>query len=99
MSRRSSARDRIDGYTPSPESGANLAHGDGFVNELTGAGDWMQDKTLGGSAGAMRFQVVFLTGVDVENRWRGSDLGAKVVETKPDEMTRAGYELSVQPEA
>lgn len=70
---------------------------DGFVNQLTGIGDWTQDKTLGGQRGGPDFFVDLLPGIACENRWRGSDLGGRIVETIPDEMTREGWKLQVQP--
>lgn len=72
---------------------------DGFVNALTGYGDPAQDKMLGGhAAGILTLVVRFLAGADIEDRWRGTDLGARVVEQIPAEMTRMGFELSVQPD-
>jgi len=92
--------DKKDGYSlKENESTADrYANMDGFVNELTGIGDWNLDKTLAGKPGGPDFIVTFLSGVECENRWRGSDLGQRIVETIPDEMTRKGWELSVQPE-
>lgn len=70
---------------------------DGFKNVLTGIGDWTRDKTLGGSQQGLDFVLVQLPAVAVENRWRGSALGARIVQIIPDEMTREGYEVVVQP--
>lgn len=70
---------------------------DGWKNELTGIGDFSRDKTLGGRAGGLDFEVNFLSNVAAEARWRGSDLGARIVETIPDEMTREGWDVTVQP--
>jgi phage-related protein (TIGR01555 family) len=70
---------------------------DSFKNELTGIGDWSQDKTFGGKRGGPDFEVAFLPGIACENRWRGSDLGGRIVETIPDEMTREGWDLTIQP--
>lgn len=70
---------------------------DGFVNQLTGLGDPSRDKTLGGRLSGPEFYPNFLTGAQIENRWRGSDLGARIVETLPDEMTREGIEFTTQP--
>lgn len=69
---------------------------DGYRNELTGIGTSELDKTLGGLNGPMEFVVRFLTGVDCENRWRGSDVGGRIVETIPNEMMREGWELTIQ---
>lgn len=70
---------------------------DGYVNFLTGLGDFNRDKTLGGQRGGPNFCVDLMSGYDAENRWRGSDLGGRIVETIPDEMTREGFEIQVQP--
>lgn len=92
--------DKLDGHTleankPAADRYTNL---DGFANELTGIGDWTRDKTYGGKQGGPDFLVTLLAGVECENRWRGSDLGGRIVETLPDEMVREGWELTVQPE-
>jgi phage-related protein (TIGR01555 family) len=73
---------------------ANL---DGFRNELTGIGSWQRDKTLGGRNAPLPFDVQLLTGRECGDRWRGSDLGARIVETIPDEMTREGWDIVIQP--
>lgn len=70
---------------------------DGFVNKITGVGDVTRDKTLAGQLGGPSFQVTLLSGVECENRWRGSDLGGRIIETLADEMTREGWDLIVQP--
>lgn len=70
---------------------------DAFKNELTGVGDFLRDKTMGGRAGGLDFVVNLISNVAAENRWRGSDLGARIVETVPDEMTREGFDVEIQP--
>ncbi len=70
---------------------------DDYVNRLTGVGDYNQDKTLGGSRYGLDFMVRFISSVDAENRWRGSDVGGRIIETIPAEMTREGWEIAVQP--
>lgn len=70
---------------------------DGFVNEITGIGSVTRDKTMAGQIGGPSFVVNLLSGVECENRWRGSDLGGRIVETLADEMTREGWDLVVQP--
>jgi len=71
---------------------------DDYVNPVTGIGDYTRDKVLGGRyAGAMDFIVREFTQRDAEARWRGSDLGSRLIEAIPDEMTREGWELAVQP--
>lgn len=71
---------------------------DGFVNELTGIGHWLRDKTFGGKQTGLDFELTVLANIDAELRWRGSDVGHRVVEVIPDEMLRAGFEVSIQPE-
>lgn len=71
---------------------------DRFINTLTGLGDPSQDKVLGGINGALKVIVTFLAGSECEDRWRSSDLGGRVVEQVPAEMTRMGFELTVQPD-
>lgn len=66
---------------------------DGWSNELTGIGDPNRDKTL-----AARARVDLLSGFECEVMWRGSDLGARIVETIPDEMTRRGWTVQIQPD-
>lgn len=70
---------------------------DGYVNELTGIGSWLKDKTLGGQMNGPSFLARLLSGAECEQRWRGSDLGGRIVETIPDEMTREGWGLTIQP--
>lgn len=65
---------------------------DDYENALTGVGDVNRDKAM-----ATTFALSQLSGVDCEDRWRGSDLGKRIVETIPREMLRAGYALQVQP--
>lgn len=80
-------------------AGARLdgARGDGYRNELTGIGHWLKDKTFGGNEFGLQFDLVPISNVEAEARWRGSDLGYRIVEVIPDEMLRAGFELVVQP--
>lgn len=96
--------DAIDGYVPTPNDPAadapdRLPYGnmDGYANALTGFGTPGADKTMGGQPNGPPFTVRLFTGVECENRWRGSDLGASIVEQIPNEMTREGWELSIQP--
>lgn len=70
---------------------------DGYVNNMTGLGDWLRDKSLGGSALGPDFLVRVISGTESEDRWRGSDLGARIVETIPNEMTRRGWRVQIQP--
>lgn len=70
---------------------------DAYRNELTSIGYWLKDKTYGGRQGGPLFEVDFITNIAAENRWRGSDLGGRIVETIPEEMTREGWEITIQP--
>lgn len=76
---------------------ADAAAFDGFKNELTGIGSWLKDKTFGGKRGGPDFEIELLSGFDCEQRWRGSDLGARIIEAIPDEMVREGFKTSIQP--
>lgn len=70
---------------------------DGFKNELTGVGDFTRDKTFGGRAGGPDFLLYIMPRYELEKRWRGSDLGGRIVETVPDEMVREGFDITIQP--
>ncbi len=102
------ATDPLDGYKPNadrfdssdptptvPPPGWSEARLDDYRNELTGVGA-LRDKTLGGAAG-LKFDVPLLSGQDCEDRWRGSDLGGRIVETIPSEMMREGFKIAIQP--
>jgi phage-related protein (TIGR01555 family) len=70
---------------------------DGYRNQLTGLGDPNRDKTFGGRLGGVDFLVRFINGNEAEDRWRGSDLGSRIVERIPNEMTRRGWTVQIQP--
>lgn len=71
---------------------------DDYVNPYTGIGDYNRDKMLGGRlGGSLDFVVRQFTQREAEDRWRGSDLGGRIIEAIPDEMTREGWELAIQP--
>ncbi len=95
-------KDSVDGYEIEPHEPSIpemllRETMDGFLNQITGVGDVTRDKTMAGQIGGPSFIVNLLTGVECENRWRGSDLGGRIIETLPDEMTREGWDLIVQP--
>lgn len=69
---------------------------DGYVNPVTGVGTVSYDKTMAGNIYGADFVVRYLTGNQAQDRWRGSDLGARIVETIPNEMLREGWELKIQ---
>lgn len=71
---------------------------DGYQNRLTGIGDPSRDKTYGGRWNGPEFYNQFLTGWEMQERWRGSDLGARIVEEIPREMTRRGWTITIQPD-
>jgi len=70
---------------------------DAFINELTGLGTTWGDKTRGGLPGGPRFGLNVMGWAEAAARYRGSDLGRAIVERIPDEMTRRGWDLEVQP--
>ena len=61
---------------------------------MTGIGVQSRDKRLGSS-----FASDLLARQQLEEIWRGSDMGARIVETIPDEMVREGFELHIQTDA
>ncbi len=102
--KKSTPTDRIDGHAlvpleaSDPPSMLSRETQDGYTNLLTGIGDFTRDKTYGGQMSGPDFLPRFLTGAQCENRWRGSDLGGRVVETLPNEMTREWIDISIQPD-
>lgn len=89
----------LEAYNQQAKTNPRFDNLDGFKNVLTGIGDFMRDKTFGGNPNGPDFEVQLMSGTEIENRWRGSDLGGRIVETIPEEMTRAGWEIQVQPSA
>lgn len=71
---------------------------DGFINELSGIGNPLNDKSLGGSLYGPSFALTISSFAASEARYRGSDLGRAVVDKIPDEMTRRGWDVEVQPD-
>jgi phage-related protein (TIGR01555 family) len=69
---------------------------DGWQNLLTGFGLAARDKRLGGTSG-LTYEPDTITQTDAENIWRGDDMAARIVETLPAEMCRAGYTFKIQP--
>lgn len=67
---------------------------DGWFSAMTGIGGMMSDKRQYAS-----FQADFTNFIENAELWRGNDLGARIVETIPNEMTRQGWELSLEGEA
>lgn len=96
--------DRMDGYAPEPLEDdtpglLRMDALDGWQNELTGIGVVGIDKTLGvDPRGVLPVNVRLLSGVECANRWRGTDLGGRMVEQVPDEMLREGWDFQIQPE-
>jgi phage-related protein (TIGR01555 family) len=70
---------------------------DAFANELTGIGTVAGDKTLGGYQAGPQMIVDIIPSLQAEALARGSDLGGRMVEAIPDEMTREGWDVVVQP--
>lgn len=72
---------------------------DAYANRLTGIGDPNKDKTYGGQGrSGPEFLVQYMSSWEAMDRWRGSDIGANVIERIPNEMTRNGWTINVQPE-
>ena len=64
---------------------------DDWQNILTGIGMAGRDKRMGTS-----FSAVSLSRQEVEEIWRGDDMGARVVEIIPKEMLRQGYCVDIK---
>ncbi len=79
---------------PVPVIAPKANRSDGWTNVTTGIGLLTKDKRL-----ATVFSVDLLSRDQLEARWRGSDMAARIVETLPDEMTREGFELKIQDDA
>ena len=65
---------------------------DAFRNFTTGIGDPVQDKSMHND-----FILRLLSGTQAQDRWRGSDVGGRIIEIKPSCMTREGWQLAIQP--
>lgn len=63
---------------------------DGWYSLLTGLGTESRDKRR-----SVLFVPDIITPDEAKNIWQGDDLGAKVVEMIPNDMTREGFELLV----
>lgn len=72
-------------------AGASAAREDGWSNFLTGLGT-SRDKRSGGT-----FNTTPVPDAEARDLWRGDDLAAHAIETYPDEMLRAGYEVCIAP--
>jgi phage-related protein (TIGR01555 family) len=91
-------RTRMDtGRMDAAGAQARAVNLDAFANELTGLGTVWGDKTKGGLPGGPVFLLHRIRGPEAEARTRGSDLGANIVNKTPDEMTREGWAIDVQP--
>lgn len=99
---RRDAADLVDairsGRLDSADALLSGAHLDAFVNALTGLGTVEYDKTLGGYGGGPGVRVNIRSFYENEARYRGLDIGRGLVERIPDETTRRGWDLEVQPE-
>jgi uncharacterized protein len=63
----------------------------GWENTLSGLGVSGKDKRLGGE-----FYADVIDQDTAEQLWRGDDIGARLVETLPDEMLREGFEICIE---
>lgn len=66
---------------------------DGWENLFTGLGVSGRDKRLASTFLADRFDYE-----ECRERWRGDDMGARIVEVIPEEMVRAGFDVQIQPD-
>lgn len=66
---------------------------DGWTSALTGMGTISRDKRQSNA-----FQLMRLTRVQAEQIWRGDDMAGRIVETRPKEMLRQGYEVKIAAE-
>lgn len=80
-----------------PELDRFAARLDGYVNGVTGLGDPNVDKAMGGLPGGPSFVLYRMNGRECEARYRGDDIGRNAVDKYPDEMTRRGWDVEVQP--
>lgn len=63
---------------------------DSWASILTGLGTARDKRT------SLTFAACPVTDIEARELWRGDDLAARAVETYPDEMLRAGYDVSIQ---
>lgn len=86
---------RLFGSTPRQDSGpptVNLARADGWENTSTGLGLASRDKAVQGY-----FQPVLrLDDIQLQSMYNGDDLAAKIIEGRPKEMFRAGYDVTIE---
>jgi uncharacterized protein len=78
----------MNSAAPPALASGHVARLDAWQNPLTGVGTG-QDKTVWGRFSTVRR----VTDVELTNLYNGSPLAAKIVEKKPKEMFRRGYEL------
>jgi uncharacterized protein len=84
MSDNTPAKPRNKGGRP-----RKTAKRDGWSNVLSGFGTSRDRRS------ADTFCLNVVSYQDAIDRWRGDDIGARLVETWPDEMLRRGYEITV----
>lgn len=85
--------DPVTGTTVGPrgfQRSISLERIDGWINALSGMGMPGRDKTVGTT-----FQCDPVDSETALQIWRGDDIGARIVETLPDESLREGYELCI----
>lgn len=69
--------------------GVPEAKTDGWQSILTGLGTARDKRTSG------FFGIEVVTDIEARELWRGDDLAAHAIETYPDEMLRAGWDLTI----
>lgn len=74
-----------------PDKKGLLARMDGWFSMLTGVGTSTYDKRLG-----QDFCADVVTPALARELWRGDDLAARAIDLPADDMTRAGFDFTVQ---
>lgn len=86
-------RTRIDTNRKLERMGmAGLGHSDTWQNSITALGT-SRDKRLGG-----KFLTNRVIDLEAEDIWRGDDMAGRAVETVPNQIVRAGFEVTIKAE-
>ncbi len=81
---------RTDGATIIPATPQEI-RADGWQSMITGIGDSRYHK----GADAVFAPPRLVTYLEAQNLWRGNDIAARIIEIRPKEMLRAGFELCI----
>lgn len=93
--KRADAAPALQPDPPPPEPWGAVNRFDGYGNYLSGLGHASMDRVRYGQV----FDLNQITNADAGERWRGTDLGKRVVEIYPEAMIKSGWTLSIQPGA